>query len=359
MCAKRNTPLLGDSLQKAKRAAEQPMKIKSSSNSFSKREISGLRKTKSDGRYSNAASVFITVVQCEIRMVHLCMRWLFLIIALGLWLNSWAQDDKFPQTITAGVEFRPIFPAAFLNTGEQSVANNSYSIVVAPTFGFSAGMTVRYGFHKRFALETGINFVQRNYNLSIRRDSVGPSGINPVSPRFDSKTDFTIVGYEHPIKLLFFVQVAERIFLNSAAGLQLTFFPSDIFTTNEESNDNGQAFRHYSARLGFDGKPGNDGFIHGGGILNLGMEYRTKKAGSFYLGGTYHVPFADVYRSRFEYSDENNPLPANEQVQQVFLNGSYLTFDIRYFFHSQAIPKRTKKKKNKRNRRKSESNGED
>lgn len=284
-------------------------------------------------------------------MVHLRMRFLLLICLWLGWLNAVAQDDKFPQTITAGAEFRPIFPAAFLNTGEQSVQNNSFGISVSPKFGFSAGMTVRYGFHKRFALETGISFVQRNYDLNIKRDSVAPAGINPGSPAFDSKTDFTIVGYEHPIKLLFFVQVAERLFLNSAAGLQLTFFPSDIFTTNEETNNNGQAFRHYSARLGFDGKPGNDGFIHGGGILNLGMEYRTKKAGNFYIGGTYHVPFADIYRSRFEYTDENNPTPVNEQVQELYLNGSYLTFDIRYFFHSQAIPKREKKKKKKRNRK--------
>lgn len=273
------------------------------------------------------------------------------ILLLFLFLNGFSQDEKFPQTISAGAEFRPIFPAAFLNTGAQSVSNDSYGIEVAPKFGFSAGMTIRYGFHKRFALETGINYVQRSYNLSINRDSVPPFGINPASPAFNSKTDFTIVGYEHPIKLLFFVRVAESVYLNAAAGMQLTFFPSDIFTTNEESNDNGQSFRHYSTRLGFDGKPGNDGFIHGGGILNLGMEYRTKKAGYFYVGGTYHIPFANIYRSRIEYTDENNPVPLADQVQEIYLNGSYLTFDIRYFFTSQTIVRKDKKKRSRKNRR--------
>lgn len=263
-------------------------------------------------------------------------------------VNTNAQDDKFPQVITAGVEFRPIFPAPFLNTGEQSTSNDSYAITVNPRFGFSAGMTIRYGFHKRFALETGINFVQRNYDLNIFRDSIAPVGIEPGNAAFDSNTDFTIIGYEHPIKLLFFVQVTEKIYLNAAAGLQLTFFPSDIFTSNEENVQNGQEFRHSSLRLGFDGEPGNDGFIHGGGIINLGMEYRTKKAGYFYLGGTYHVPFADVYRSRIQYTDENAQIPGNEQVQQFFLSGSYLTFDIRYFFHSQPITKKDRKKKKKK-----------
>ncbi|MFM1874311.1 MAG: hypothetical protein RL266_48 [Bacteroidota bacterium] len=276
------------------------------------------------------------------------MRRTITLVLSFVWLTSFSQDDKFPQTITAGVEFRPIFPAAFLNTGDQQVQNDSYSISVSPKFGFSAGMTIRYGFHKRFALETGINFVQRNYDLNIHRDSIPPSGIIDGSAAFDSNTDFTIIGYEHPIKVLFFVQVAERFYLNAAAGLQFTFFPSDIFTTNEESTTSGQYFRHSSVRLGFDGKPGNDGVIHGGGILNLGMEYRTKNTGYFYLGGSYHVPFANIYRSKFEYTDEVNPAPITDRVQQLYLNGSYLTFDIRYFFNAQTLVKKERKKISKK-----------
>lgn len=276
------------------------------------------------------------------------MRRTFTLLLSLFWLTTIAQDDKFPQTITAGVEFRPIFPAAFLNTGKQQVQNDSYSITVSPKFGFSGGMIIRYGFHKRFALETGINFVQRNFDLNIQRDSIPPSGIVRGSPAFNSNTDFTIIGYEHPIKVLFFVQVAELFYLNAAAGFQFTFFPSDIFTTNEEASTTGQYFRHSSVRLGFDGKPGTDGVIHGGGILNLGMEYRTKNAGYFYLGGTYHVPFSDIYRSKFEYLDQSNPPPITDRVQTIYLNGSYLTFDIRYFFNAQTLVKKERKKKAKK-----------
>ncbi len=291
------------------------------------------------------------------------LRTLCFLLFLANSFLGFSQDEKFPQSLTAGVEFRPIFPASFLNTGKQKVQNDSYRITVSPTFGFSAGMTVRYGFHKRFALETGINFVQRNYDLNVNRDSVAPIGISPGSPAFNSNTDFTIIGYEHPIKVLFFVQLSKRLFMNAAAGFQFTFFPSDIYTTNEESNDNGQVFQHYSERIGIDGKIqglNNDGFIHAGGMLNLGMEYRTKKSGYFYLGGTYHVPFSNVYRSRFEYTDQNSPVPIKDQVQEIFLNGSYLTFDIRYFFHSQPLIKKDKKKrkKNRAGRGDSDSNSD-
>ena len=281
-------------------------------------------------------------------IVPLSMRkTLVIVLNLCLALQVFSQDEKFPQTLTAGAEFRPIFPAAFLNTGSQSVSNDSYSIQVDPKFGFSAGMVIRYGFHKRFALETGLSFVQRNYNLGIQRDSVAPVAITPGSPPYNSQTDFTIVGYEHPIKLLVFVRLSEQIYMNAAAGFQFTFYPSDIFSSDEEGNPTDRYFKHSSLRLGFDGKPGSDGFIHGGGIVNLGFEYRTKKIGNFYLGGTYQIPFADIYRSKFEYTDETNPVPVGDGVQAIYLNGSYLTFDIRYFFHSKPIAKREKKSKKK------------
>lgn len=131
--------------------------------------------------------------------------------------------------------------------------------------------------------------------------------------------------------------------MNAAAGFQLTFFPSDIYTTDEGETGTNQRFKHSSLRLGFDGKPGTDGFIHGGAIANLGFEYRTKKSGFFYLGGTYHLPFADVYRSKFQYLEDNYASDA----QEIQLNGSYLTFDVRYFFHSKPIVKKQRRKKTK------------
>lgn len=262
-----------------------------------------------------------------------------IVLLLFLFGSAAAQDDKAPQSITAGIEFRPIFPANFLRTGEQTIGNDDFNVVVKPKFGFSAGMTIRYTFHKRLALETGINFVQRNYDLRVTRDSVvGPL---QTSPAYDSNTDFTIIGYEHPIKLLVFVRLAENFYMNAAGGFQFTFFPSDIFTSDEGELSTDQYFRHSGLRLGFDGQPGNDGFIHGGGIANLGWEYRTKKIGYFYLGATYHIPFADIYQSRFQYVEPNY----QSQVLELGLNGSYLTFDLRYFFHSQPLVKKSKKKK--------------
>ncbi|MFT5309866.1 MAG: hypothetical protein ACI8VL_000763 [Bacteroidia bacterium] len=280
---------------------------------------------------------------CDLLVLPLGMPKLLLIALLvSAWSYVFSQDGKFQQTLTAGIEFRPIFPADFLKTGNQEAINDDYSILVSSKFSFSAGMVIRYGFHKRFALETGLSFVQRNYNLTVHRDE---TVVSPIvsTPEYTSNTDFTIIGYEHPIKLLVFVRLAEKLYMNAAAGFNITFFPSDIFTTDEGQNATDQYFKHSSLRLGFDGEPGADGFITGGAIANLGMEYRTKKAGYFYLGATYQVPFAPIYRSKFQYGEVSYV----SEVQGIQLNGSYLTFDVRYFFHSKPIVRKAKKKKKK------------
>lgn len=250
---------------------------------------------------------------------YLCaMRSLFrvvLIILLGV-APSMAQKN----VLTAGIQFQPIFPVSFLNTADQEVRNSQGTIttVLSPTFSYSAGMVIRWGFHKRLSLETGINFVQRNYDLTFKTDT------------FTGKSDFSIIGYEHPIKLLVFVRLSEKFFMNAAAGVQMTFYPSDIFTSDAY-------FKHSGLRLGL------GQFLHGGGITNLGFEYRTKKAGYFYLGATYHIGFGDIYRSKFQYISDDVP----SEAMPIWINGSYLTFDVRYFFHSQPLVKKEGKKKRK------------
>lgn len=248
-------------------------------------------------------------------------RLLFVVVVMFVGMVP-AMAQK--NVLTAGIQFQPIFPVSFLNTADQEVNNSqgTVNVLLSPTFSFSAGMVIRWGFHKRLSLETGINYVQRNYDLTFKTDT------------FTGKSDFSIISYEHPIKLLVFVRLTDQLYMNAAGGVQLTFFPSDIFTSDTY-------FKHSGLRLGA------GQFLHGGGIANLGMEYRTKKAGYFYFGATYHVAFGDIYRSKFQYTSDG----VNSEAMPLWLNGSYLTFDIRYFFHSQPLVKKEGKKKKTRKER--------
>lgn len=246
---------------------------------------------------------------------------LFIAVTLLLMRPALAQQN----VLTAGIQFQPIFPVTFLNTADQEVSNSQGTVttLLSPKFSFSAGMVVRWGFHKRLSLETGINFVQRNYDVTLSTDT------------FSGTSDFRIIGYEHPIKLLVFVRLADKLFMNAAAGVQMTFFPSDIFTSDTY-------FRHSGLRLGA------GQFLHGGGIANLGLEYRTKQAGYFYFGATYHVAFGDIYRSKFQYISNNT----QSEAMPIWLNGSYLTFDVRYFFNTPPLERKDKKKTKKAKKQK-------
>jgi len=70
------------------------------------------------------------------------------------------------------------------------------------------------------------------------------------------------------------------------------------------------------------------GKVQGALETNLGFEYRTKKFGYFYLGASYHLPFAPIttFAMSYEY-------PPGNVVSIANVRGSYMTIDIRYFFN--------------------------
>ena len=62
----------------------------------------------------------------------------------------------------------------------------------------------------------------------------------------------------------------------------------------------------------------------------MGVEYRTYKSGWFYLGATYHRPFGDIARGELTWYDRLN----FGTTISGGIPGSYLTVDLRYFFHN-------------------------
>jgi hypothetical protein len=171
-------------------------------------------------------------------------------------------------------------------------------------------MVIRKGISNTVSIETGINYVKRNFKLDIHDDTTSESA------------DFSIIGYEIPVLGLIFIQLSDQIYMDVALGFSFDFYPSDVFT-------DGIIHNHYSAR---------NNWASFSLLGNLGWEYRTEKSGYFYLGASYHRPFNDIYTSLIAYP---NDLPGYNQAK-LFLQGNYLTVDLRYFFHSD--PEKRKKK---------------
>lgn len=210
-----------------------------------------------------------------------------------------AQSDK---TIF-GIQFKPLFSSEFLNTGPQEDTKGEIEFNLEQKIGYSFGMVIRKELTKQLNLETGINFTQRNYDLSINVDSINFTGVS----------DFRYVIYEIPLKGLVYVRTGQNTYLNGAFGTVFNILPTDW-------DSFGTYYEHFSQRRRW---------ILVGLIANLGFEYRTEKDGYFYLGFSYQRPFTNITTAGVLYKVDNL-----EQERTFFeVSGDYLTFDLRYFFN--------------------------
>ncbi len=234
-----------------------------------------------------------------------------LVIFLFLYNSIFSQEGL----VTSGFQIKPIIPSEMFKTGKTVFSDSSVNFTLQPNTGYCFGMVVRKGITPMFSLETGINYVKRNYTISVEDSS------------FNTMRKFGFISYEIPILVLVYIRLGEKLYMNTAAGLSLDMFPSDLSTSNDYIN-------HVTLRRNW---------LQTALLTNLGFEWRTEKSGFFYIGSSYHRPFKDnalnsvLYK---RYSRLNGP------VFNTWLSGNYLTVDFRYFFHEN--PEKKAKRKNKK-----------
>jgi hypothetical protein len=206
---------------------------------------------------------------------------------------------------TVGLQFKPIISGEFFETGPLTNTEGAVDFTITPTNGYGFGMVIRRGFNEQFSLEAGINYTKRNYDLTIAVDSLDFSGTS----------DFSYVIYEIPVLGLLYVRLGENTYLNNAFGINFNFLPSDW-----ESFDT--YFRHRSYR---------ESWMIPALQANVGFEYRTYESGFFYLGFSFHRPFANLTRAGVAYRENQQ----DQEITYFDIPGNYLTMDIRYFFHEE------------------------
>lgn len=226
--------------------------------------------------------------------------------------SSFAQE----KVTTFGIQLKPIVPLEFLNAGKQEKSKNNIQYLNEPKLGMSFGMVIRKGINKNLSLESGLNFLRRNYDLSI----------NDPDSSFNSKSDFSIVNYEIPVLLLVYVQLGRKTFMNVAGGASLDIYPSDLFVGDEF----------------FENTIIKKGWLQPSMLANVGWEYRTDKSGYIYIGASLHRPFNKIFTEFVDYKGRSGE---RLEVEKFDLTGSYFTIDLRYFFHEEKQEKRKKTKK--------------
>jgi hypothetical protein len=228
---------------------------------------------------------------------------LFLFISSGAF-SQVKKKERVPSYF--GIQVRPVFPTRFIGDPRLELAGDGFETSIQQEIGFSFGGTVRAGITKLIAFETGINFTQRHFSVDMAV---------PDSNSFASD-DLTFIEYDIPINGLIYIQLSEQWFMNASLGAALTMKPTDVGIFNQPGG------LHYYKHTGLTrSKFGLD--IN----ANLGFEFRTEKAGFFYLGGSARVPFAPLFDlvADYTYQGINTRL-----VGEV--DGSFLSIDFKYFF---------------------------
>lgn len=239
------------------------------------------------------------------------LSWSVVVIAVACLSLGHAQAQ---QGVTSfGIQVKPVLPMPFFET-DAVLRRPSLNGTIELQGGMAFGMCVRVGLTKMIGLETGISQIQRRFAFALHNDTSGYTEDGLVR----------YVGYEIPITALIHLRLGEKSYMNAALGFSADLYPSDV----QQELDEGFVYVF------------RDRWVQLGVVGNLGVEYRTDKAGIFYLGATFHRPFGDMAVADLTYWDVRRnffPYP-----MRTGLNGSYLTVDLRYYFHED--PQRGRKK---------------
>jgi hypothetical protein len=207
-----------------------------------------------------------------------------------------------------GIQYRPILAAPILNTGPVQASGETFEATVTPEIGHDFGMVLRWGIGERFAVETGIDQIRRNFTIEVE----------DLSSNYSDRMDFGMLAYQIPLRALFYIQLGQDLYTNVAVGAVGDIFPTDWSISEGRSKQYTQRFN----------------WLIGGFTANVGLEYRTSSSGSFYFGGTYHRPLgnapvfsANIAAMEVEYRKDSRLYDAT-----LTLPGDYITLDFKYFF---------------------------
>ena len=206
---------------------------------------------------------------------------------------------------TLGLQVKPVASISYFDP-VSTVERDHLVGKVDLQGGFAFGMSVRIGLSKAISLETGLGQISRRYNYTITNDTSG----------YNETGTIRYVGYELPLTGLVNIRLGERTWMNTALGVSMDFYPSDVESIIDEGSI--FIFRRNWAQFGVLG--------------NLGVEYRTDKSGIFYLGATFHRPFNDMALADLTWTYLGPPT-VRRYTLRTPLSGSYLTVDLRYYFH--------------------------
>lgn len=209
------------------------------------------------------------------------MRSIFVLFFLSVVLLCNSQQNK--STAIFGIHIEPIIPSEMFRIRTQQKSSGDVKYEISPNAGYLFGGHLAVNISNRFAVESGINVIKRKFEIQATH-------FNRVS-----KLDFAVQNYEIPFAITYYVRLGEQLYMGHTLGASLQFLPTHLGSKIKEQNVDGTDFEFSQLSV----KKSWIVPIYKGGV---GLEYRTKAKGSYYIGVVYHL-FRPLYDTVLSYKD--------------------------------------------------------
>lgn len=225
----------------------------------------------------------------------------FLVILLvGTFSSANAQSDFEKDPVAFGIEIAPIIPSNLFRITATEGSDDNFSMKRSPKSGFKAAALIRFGLKGRFAMQTGIGYIRRHFDIASEIDGEPLKNLRVRA-----------VNYEIPVGASYYVPLAKTFLMSVTLGVAANFLPRDIVTSNEDILQ-GTVQKSWVTPSFF---------------LNYGFEYRTEKYGFFHLGFSYNIFPLVMYDNEVVY----DPSGVNPKSIITPIRGDYFSIMIRYF----------------------------
>jgi hypothetical protein len=188
-----------------------------------------------------------------------------------------------------------------------TLSKDYFTTTIQQNPGYAFGGVVRLGLSELISIETGLNYVQRIFGITMQQTDSNIVAYNTMH----------FIQYDIPLAAVINVKLSKVIFANASLGIALQNKPSNVGIIDHPTG------KHEFFHLGVVD-------IHKKNALDLtastGFEFRTKKSGVFYIGGTARVAMSPVFQfvGKYKYVNDARVVYGN-------VNGSYLSVDFKYF----------------------------
>lgn len=241
------------------------------------------------------------------------MKWTLLFFLL-VTFYSFAQVDgdksefeKFPTTFA--LQLRGLANNRVLEGSLIEMNNDTVLSSIGMRNGFSFGGIIRRQYTDNLGIELGLIHNKRYFDLS--------GSILDTNATYSG--DFAFTNYEIPIMGLAFVKFSERLFANVGLGFSTLYKPSGVQVKLVDQDAKrafsfeGNAFNKFSFNVN----------------AQVGLEYRTERKGTFYLGGSASIPTSPLFAYIVVYE---SPKQGIRTDQGVYIRSPFFTLDLRYYF---------------------------